>query len=86
MEGTKPTTIRLSNFFLDDIIGKVKNKNARIEELLMKGYLYEKEQTQKQSSGQVKESSPARMSTQFNFLDGVSPFAVDQLYLKMTNP
>lgn len=43
------TAVALSEWVFNDIIGETKNKSRRIEELIIKGYMAEKEQNLKKS-------------------------------------
>lgn len=45
-------TITLNEWILKEIIGKQNNRSARIEELLVKGHMYEKERVAHQNDRQ----------------------------------
>lgn len=44
---TKQITITVRDYIVDMILNNVKNKSARAEELIVKGYLFEKESQNK---------------------------------------
>jgi len=52
--------VRLSDWFLRDIVGDCENKTERIKELMIKGHLYEKESIKNQGY------SSANMREMFN--------------------
>jgi len=41
---TKAINVTMNNWVIDEIIGNVKNKSARVEELLIKAYINEREE------------------------------------------
>jgi len=73
----------IAEWIMQEAIQGAKNKSQRVEELIIKGYMAEREQELKKlSSG--KESSPARNWTSPNFFDNLNPFVADAPYLKIS--
>lgn len=61
----KNFNLSLPEWMLNDIIGESENRSARIQELLMKGHLYEKEQ---QSNQTFKKEIQSQSNTQSGIL------------------
>lgn len=79
----KNFNLSLPEWMIQEIIGQTDNRSGRIQELLMKGHLYEKEQVSNQKFKKENNTPTGIMREKFNpvrydnnFFDRVSEFAI----------